>query len=271
MIKEIPMLYSTEMVKATLDDRKTMTRRTKGLDIINENPDAWKLVSVGLFHLLPNRPNAQLIEKYGASFISVEKAASEFFACPYGKPGDVIWVRETWASANSLFHGKDVFSHYVYKADGDPLHNFFKWKPSIHMPKAAARIWLEITDVRVERLQNITAYDAMAEGALDTIKLSEFDKLRALGNWKIPSPFVTYQFGFLSLWCRINGTQSWLLNPWVWVISFKVLSKTGKPETIPSGFTTERLKSSPTRTKKKLVEEARQLPGNGEKKEVRNV
>lgn len=100
-----------------------------------------------------------------------------------------------------------------------------KWKPSLFMPKAACRIFLEVTDVKVERLQDINSEDAKAEGANDWMKVDDMKMMAGLGNWLIPSPFSGHQFGFLSIWCKINGCQSWLDNPWVWVVTFKKIEK----------------------------------------------
>jgi hypothetical protein len=152
--------------------------------------------------------------------------------CPYGKPGDQLWVRETWTK---LVPEHFITSQFVYKADccldseearldyikaGYP----YKWKPSIQ--KAAARIWLEITDIRVERLQDISSDDAMSEGIN-----KKFYYEQGISTPESMEEFWAkgyYQEGFKMLWKSINGNDSWNQNPWVWVVSFKVLSTTGK-------------------------------------------
>lgn len=208
-MKEIPILMSTPMVQAIIEGRKTMTRRvvkplTPDVDIVYSHGD---------------HETGKHYRKSG-----VNGVAELGFRCPYGKPGDILWVRESWNWVDGFLGS----GWYIFKAseeDSDQL----RWKPSIHMPKEAARIWLEVTDVRIQRVQRITHKDAIAEGASDSLVYSEMKLMTGLGDWKIPSPFSGYQFGFLSLWCQINGCDSWLANPWVWVISFKVLSATGKP------------------------------------------
>jgi len=172
-----PILFNTDMVKAILDGRKTMTRRVCKLDTANFDYDL-KDKDYGPF----------LQNEYGDS-INVKELA------PY-QPGDILYVRETWAEVNGI---------YIYKADEDatPL----KWRPSIHMPKEAARIWLEVTDVRVERLQKITYDDCLSEGMWDYG--TDVDTL------------IAYQ----ELWQSLNAKKGygWYENPWVWVYEFKRL------------------------------------------------
>jgi len=226
--KQHPILYQTEMVQAILADIKTMTRRTTGLEEINLNPDAWTL-NVSGFVTRPAIGNRKLKEGNGAIFRNRELQPKLVF-CPYGNVGDLLWVRETFAKASCIFHGGNKFSHYVYKADNDPLHNHFKWKSSIHMPKEAARIILEITDIRIERLNDISEDDAIAEGVLQfedgTFKNYFTQKgLRAKDGVEC----LLAKGSFQSLIASINGKNIIDLNPWVWVIKFKVLSKNGYP------------------------------------------
>lgn len=207
---EHPILFSTPMVQAILAGNKTQTRRIlKG--------DALEYLDQG----------------FSIPYIETP----EYKFCPYGKPGDILWVRETWAASNLLTSGGSDFSHYVFKADEDPLHNYFKWKPSIHMPKAAARIWLQIEAITVQRLLDIGDVDARAEGIkydeqagydcylCNTIK-HNIANLCEDGFYRFPVD------SFLSLWESINGQLGG--NPWVWAIKFKVLSTTGKPQTLPT-------------------------------------
>lgn len=221
-MRERPILFSTSMVQAILAGRKTMTRRLTGLDGFNEEPDRWEYVRCFDGHAKFSEKGNHIMEWY--------------VKCHYGKPGDVLWVRETWApwGDSSCAYLADGFvqRYGAWERDTTKLHQverIERRKPSIHMPKAAARILLQITDIRVERLQDITHKDAIAEGASDTLSFSEINLLKDL-DWIIPSPFMSHQFGFVSLWCKINGTDNWEANPWVWVVSFKVLSKIGKPK-----------------------------------------
>lgn len=176
-MKERPILFSGEMVRAILDGRKTQTRRVVKFD--------WCGSANGLLHQ--------------ASFDPAYK-------CPYGKVGDRLWVRETWAK---LLSGR-----IWYRADGHSI-NDGGWRPSIHMPRWASRITLEITGVWVERLQAIGQNDAFREGV----------RRAADGRWFNYAPdgptHNSARGSFISLWESINGPGSWDANPWVWVIEFK--------------------------------------------------
>lgn len=204
-MKEIPMLFSTPMVVAELDGRKTMTRRMKGLELVNMAPDKWSSIEVDS----PFKPIDIFWFEGDDERIAVR--------CPYGQPGDLIYVRETWAPAwnQVLYKANERYGKY----EGQ------KWKPSIHMPKEAARIWLQVTSIKVERLKDITEEDAKAEG-VEKIDESIFCWKHYGGKYAGCSNAKT---SFQSLWQSINGDESWQANPWVWVVSFKVLSTTGKP------------------------------------------
>jgi hypothetical protein len=138
-------------------------------------------------------------------------------SCPYGKVGDKLWVRETFVP--------DYFDDHkpAYKADWNEIAaeyiNEPKWKPSIHMPKSAARIWLEIISIKVERLQDITNTDSESEG----IKTKKINGSEVYDDYNCPDsfPFIFPAQSFKSLWSKINGIESWNANPWVWVIEFK--------------------------------------------------
>jgi hypothetical protein len=191
--KERPIIFSTDMVSAILGGRKTMTRR------IYKNADP-KLDLWAIF-------------KHSAPYILSQ--------CPYGKPSDKLWVRETWCD------------DLVADGEGDPLITFKAdfpeltgvWKPSIHMPKAAARIWLEVTDVRVERLQDLKKQEALAEGVYYSHSFEGYTTNDDASFFHSSDPITVFR----RLWTSLNGPDSWYANPWVWVISFKVLSTTGKP------------------------------------------
>lgn len=184
-VKERGMIFNDEMVRAILGGNKTQTRRI-------------------------------VEEKFYGRAVAVELLAKH---CPYGQPGDRIWVRETYR-----VHGKatDVAT-LVYRASvrnswteqthrvpvevcNKPVSE--KWTPSIHMPRWASRILLEITDVRVERLHDMSEADAKAEGA-------------SPATYKITPPEAVYRVGFGDIWRGIYGQENWLSNPWVWVIEFK--------------------------------------------------
>jgi hypothetical protein len=205
-MKFIPILFSTEMVQAILADRKTQTRRVLKLS-------RW----------LPSRTEKQP-EVMTVKDLKLYDGNGELqgnLIMKYGKPGDVLWVRESFYEP--IFEGLN--GKYYYKADLEKQGWDFKWKPSIHMPKEAARLFLRIKDIRVERLQDVSRKDAIAEGSTNILKYDDLERMRGLGNWKIPTPFNEYQFGFLSIWTKINGCESWLSNPWVWVIEFEKIEK----------------------------------------------
>jgi hypothetical protein len=155
---------------------------------------------------------------------------------PYGKPGDLLWVREKFMHLPFDMINEITGLHYSYFADCDgnsleiAKEYGFKWKPSIHLPKSASRIWAMVEEVRVERLQDITMSDAKAEG------------IKVITVPNVPQdviPYKDYQdqnryyerpdYSFLSLWASINGPDSWQESPWVWVIKYRILSKTGRP------------------------------------------
>ncbi|EWF43705.1 hypothetical protein L396_07191 [Klebsiella pneumoniae BWH 15] len=201
------MIFNAEMVRALLSGRKTQTRR-----IIKPQPEAT--LSGSLSGKWLSRPlNGLLLPK-------IEDIAIH---CPFGVVGDRIWVRETFQGP--LFD-YDLMDSYckdptpfekpefcVYKADGVPAPEFYDaddelhccWRPSIHMPRWACRILLEITNVRVERLKSISDGDAIREGC-STADMMSGDCVADV---------------FARLWASIYGSDSWNANPWVWVIEFK--------------------------------------------------
>lgn len=191
-MKERPIIFSGPMVRAILEGRKTQTRRLiklrHGADVVVVDGRVWKPARVDY-----------------AGFVD----------CPYGQPGDRLWVRETFCP--------DWCEKPIYKADGGSAIDAGysrepKWKPSIFMPRAASRITLEVTGVRVERIQDISDADAQAEG------VERYGR-----GWKryfFPvEPHSAWEFpvnSFASLWDSINLVRApWASNPWVWVIEFK--------------------------------------------------
>lgn len=212
MKKLRPILFSTPMVQAILEGRKTQTRR-----VVEPQPKSW------VTDLYPEETR-DFKGQTGRWILNgkTEKGrdwATGFINCRYGKVGDVLWVRESWNGVKDL-NGK--FSHYRFKGDNDPFHNGMRWKPSIHMPFEAARIFLKITDVRVERLQDITQQDSISEG-IECIDHGAYWK-----NYDLKSEIKCYlnaNHSFESLWQSINGKDSWNANPWVWVVEFKRIAK----------------------------------------------
>lgn len=195
---ERPILFSTEMVQALLAGRKSQTRR-----------------------ILKPQPPQQFSNFGGAIAFVTDKTLNHTVLCPFGRPGNLLWVRENFCFADSFEDGKEVRT-YSYKAS--PLTKLkVKWKPSIHMPKDAARIWLKVTNVRVERLKDISKEDALAEGVFEIEKDEAYkDYMKQAGSYAGPIG------SFFSLWESINGIDSLLANPWVWVVEFEVISTTGR-------------------------------------------
>lgn len=266
MVKERPMLFTTDMVIATVKETKTNTRRLKGLEILNERPDAWRFAGVNAFG------DFLFYDVHGSITGHDPQDCTRVVKCPYGKPKDLLWVRETWRYSDDLQAPYDYKAAFELEYTAEYLQRTIgSWKPSIHMPKDAARIWIQITDIRVERLQSITNKGAIAEG-IQKVKGGYRDYTE---NITAPAPGAYWSFN--SLWCKINGEASWDLNPWVWVITFKVLSTTGRPENI-SGSTNlisnpvknESLKSSSSGANKKLGKRNPPAPRDDERKEVAN-
>ena len=199
-MKETGIIMSGEHPKLILDEIKTQTRR-----VLRPQPDLGLDSFESYGHIEVGKYHPTLVDKNGEEYPGEEIFGAYTddgewgWKYPYGQVGDRLWVRETfWAMAD----GKTIY----YKATV-PFPNFpFSWKPSIHMPRWASRITLEITDVRVERLQEISPLDIVAEG---------YD------SFGIPSGV----FWFKELWDSINAKRGygWEVNPWVWVISFRRL------------------------------------------------
>ncbi len=213
-MKEHPIIFSGPMVKAILDGRKTMTRR-----IVKK---AWDgLTWAGDVH--PARVDGWIAWWPSGTAEFTKRAYEHGFPCPYGIPGDRLWVWEAWCLPDPT--DKRTI---CYRASGDPVTTGAKWKPSIHMPGWASRITLEIVSVRVERLQEITEEGAIKEGItkIDFYRLLDerqrTDQLdRIFGGKSLPH----YVRQFASLWDSLNGKKHpWSSNPWVWVIEFKKIS-----------------------------------------------
>ena len=186
-MKERPILFSGAMVRALLAGMKTQTRR------------AFKTKNGGVWPNANDLPGMRQILR----------------SCPYGQPGDRLWVRETFCKIIGQSGGWIETDYQATYTHGDRLGDTLgikkRWTPSIHMPRHASRITLEVTGVRVERLQDISAADARAEGCpdkpVDGAEQASIDLLAKL--W------------YHDLWEQINGLDSWAANPWVWVVEFK--------------------------------------------------
>lgn len=227
-----PILFSTPMVLANLYGRKSMTRRTRGLDKINQDPGAWYFQSLVLH--ATGRYTFAPTGNYNPAESDIIQVK-----CPYGKPGDYLWVREAWCLTQP--RNPETY-HFGYKSGILPVSDYPAsekydfhtpdiWHPSIHMPKEAARLFLQVEDVRLERLHDITEGDACAEGA-------DLDISNTIEQKNVLLMAASYRTAFTSLWISINGKQNWDLNPWLWVISYKIISKTGCPDFLKPYFIT---------------------------------
>lgn len=211
MAKELPILFSTEMVQAILAGRKIQTRR-----VINPQP-----IKLGDVYT----DASQCYRKEGAILYWQDGAQTK---CKW-QPGDMLWVREAFRLNECWDDTAPHFGDNIidYKASPDICPECYvgNWKPSIHLPKTQSRIWLEVESVNVEQLHDITESDAMCEGVKEPLT----NMHPALKQFKTREP--NYRTAFAKLWFEINGVDSWKSNPWVWIIKFKVLSTTGRPET----------------------------------------
>lgn len=221
-MSEKSILFSTEMIQSILKLTKTKTRRLNGLKEINENTDQWEFVQFSF-----------TVESRLKAIFRDNESNLKFIKCPW-EVGDTLWVRETWTK---IYHvDESGYTHYdmseiYYLADGTPdiemvdgdgfllEDSRIKWKPSIHMPRSEARLFLKVTNIRVERLNEITEEDARAEGIVS--------------YWAEPHkdvpPFTgvdlcsTRRKAFSELWDKLYSKRGygWDLNPWVWVIEFE--------------------------------------------------
>lgn len=210
---ERPILFSTDMVKSLLARTKRETRRTTGLDQINQRPSDWYFMDI-----LPTEDG----KGSKASFFHHQSGEIIYINCPYGKDCDLLWVRESYCPGYF-----DDGSH-GYKADWNDkaaeLVTEPKWKPSIHMPRAASRITLEIENIYCQRLRDISDESAIAEGIGRISKETEthyIDYLHKGLTWRIP------KHSFFSLWEKINGKESLAGNPWMWVVVFNIKEAPG--------------------------------------------
>ena len=191
MKEERPIIFNSEMVRAILEDKKTQTRRP-----------------------IKPQPDADGLARLAGQWVWNDTDAREY-RCPYGRPGDLLWVKETFATGIP-----GCSSGVTYRADhidqnGDGPANPIKWRPSIHMPRWASRITLEITNVRVELLQDIPENDILAEGIAPP---------RTDGMFAEDEYLEKIYHDFINLWDSIYVKRGlgWDANPWVWVIHFRV-------------------------------------------------
>lgn len=206
-MKERPILFNAAMVRAIQSGEKTQTRRVMKV----QPPSAEYKLSTCIDTTGNNKDKGRQHWITMQGQYSVVDSSQPYFSCPFGYADDRLWVRETFsAMGDKTRHAVPIF----YRADR-PNDNG-GWTPSIHMPRWASRITLQITNVRVERLNEISQRDAMAEGAPPSHPIID----------KVSREFGYQDFSrswYAQLWEQINGAGSWAANPWVWVIEFEVL------------------------------------------------
>ena len=197
-MKERPIIFNAEMIRAILEGRKTMTRR-----VIKPQPKSYTGQNIHKDQIILWQWKIEKGGFGGCPEYNIGRWIANSGLCPYGQAGDRLWVRETW-------YQNPATDKLVYKADYDHPISPAKWRPSIHMFRWASRINREITEVRVEQLMKIDIRDIHAEG----IRLPE-DKVGYYGK--------LYVDAFHNLWDSLNAKRSysWESNPWVWVISFR--------------------------------------------------
>lgn len=233
-MKDRPIIFNSEMVRAVLEGRKTQTRR-----IMKVQPESNQL---GLLRITASTNRTDTGKYHWAeSNATGNHVRSKLFACPYGAVGDRLWVRETWSEDFANYYPND---RVWYAADDDRrldievvkgvrgifspesnVHVPFRWHPSIYMPRWASCITLEITGVRVERLQDISESDAVAEG-IEPLPLEPdmpqfYHEYFPIGIKNGLRCNMSAAGSFSGLWEAIYGKESWQANPWVWVIEFK--------------------------------------------------
>lgn len=215
-MKSVPMIFNTDMVKALLDGRKTVTRRSMKV----QPQDS------GLGYMwIPSNKHQSMIQI--SNIEDVECLHKKQYlkdliyeCCPYGRVGDLIYVRETWADAGAnapelTLYKANYPEHVPAHYENVPSLSEIQWKPSIHMPRWASRLTLKVTDVSIERVQDITEEQAIKEGLF---------KHPQLPAWQSPVGYHTSPiYAYEELWDAIYN--NWDQNPYVWVIEFEVIHK----------------------------------------------
>lgn len=213
-MKDRPILFSGEMIRARRSGLKTQTRRTRGLNEVNKNPDNWELTNLRVW------PGGDCVT---ATFRQKDWNRVLCINCPYGQPDDRLWVRENFYVQPGLWregHGEQPL-HYAADVAHRAEVEDYVCKPSIHMPRWASRITLEITEVRVQRLQDITAADAIAEG-VEPVAYTKGGSIQYRDHSERTCGFFSPVDSFRTLWDSLNAGRGlgWERNPWVWVIEF---------------------------------------------------
>ncbi len=225
-IKHSGLMFKPDMILAYLNERKNQTRRTKNLQVINENPDAWDLI------FTPHKPGTRFVS-FGHK---TDRANIKHIKMPYGGIGDQLYFKETWRAWEDPRTGEDFIQYRADNEIASPVKfgwdttkrddwdylvgKFDKWQSSMFMPLKVARIRnVPIVKVRVERLHDLTEADAQNEGW----NINKFDPFKTY----IPEHNHATKW-YMELWDSINGkTMPWSKNPWVWVYEFPFYPKEG--------------------------------------------
>ncbi len=218
--KSRPIIFNSEMVNAILENRKTMTRR-----VIKPQPlHDYSVIAKYKWHSCPKIANKMRWVVRDNNHLVIADKSSEYFKPPY-EIGMKLWVRETCSivrkpNINYPSYDWRREGNCSYKADEKKavgMYGVIKWKSPIYMPKWASRLTLEITDIKVERLQDISEEDALAEGIIQLDSKLGFMDVRKTEGSIMPSA----KDAFMLLWQSIKGSQSWSSNPFVWILEFK--------------------------------------------------
>lgn len=228
-----PILFSAPMVRALLSGAKTQTRR-----MLRPQPEPHEWQGMRGYSLEWRNPHDfmwLLVRRIPQKLAPIVRR----FRCPYGAPGDLLWVRETFSGPHCMEASEGCAaappskwgrsSRIWYWADGNPQDgDWTRPRPSIHMPRWASRLTLRITDVRVQRLQDISEKDAIAEGVEGAfVEDGRYWRNYGLSDEEAAcSPMLNFPAeSFRTLWESINGAGSWDANPWVWALTFDVYRK----------------------------------------------
>lgn len=226
---ECPILFSGPMVRAILAGAKTQTRRAVKPQPVDGPEPRWTWCAASTDQRVVGAFFHGVLDPRGTTFADRGPERRTMFRCPFGAPGDVLWVRETWRADDF----DDARTLYAADMPEDALvagRGVVRWHPSIHMPRGRSRLSLRVTSVRAERLHAITPADIVAEGVRVPVSPDGGALVRLTGahppaqflDMRRPrSPEDYLRAEWASLWCEINGRASWDANPWVWVIGIE--------------------------------------------------
>lgn len=236
-MRERPILFSGPMVRAILAGTKTQTRRVSLIDDFETNSHADGMTT---WRVNFSKAVKGVLGSYSGTHCSEAEAqriiASQF--CPYGSVGERLWVRETHAivprtayrcsdGVQQVLRPDDDHDAAIFREGWERSAGGIRWRPSIHMPRWASRIRLEITDVRVQRLQEISEDDCAAEGVLEIDGQLPNEAIYEMAR-RQRTTFEDLRPSFGALWESINGAGCWDANPWVWAISFQRVEESGR-------------------------------------------